>query len=484
MKENIKKFVDAQNAPGFSGYANAQKELKQGKKLSHWIWYVFPKLKAVGQDSPYERQYGIENLQEAKDYLEEPTLRSRLEEACTILLNHQGKTASSIFGFTDAGNVKSSMTLFYLASNDEIFRQVIDKYFNGVPCQATLYALNMSMPRKEGSALHNDNQNGGSKDTKRTTTRTKGRGAGSIKKGKKPSKARKIKKVAILLVAFVIIVGVFGGIGYGAYSMFAKEKQTSQEEPLAQNTYPESSEESIKIKNLNITLVTSDNVTIDSEGLKKYFIKSSAPLSGNSCVMDTVTNSYKLQYTKDNYNEDIVFHVSIEGCSIGEGTFTYQGLGDVEDDITKSIRLCVSSIDLRIYEELAWYVSVNKRVAEAKYPKYVERIKAVKDEKFAALLTKKLKSIGKDESKPVEEKKDAVKKDDDNIPADIMSRVRHGVIVSQELMTELPLYQRRIIEEYNYFSKKMNRNDKILQDLRHCRTFRDLKYIMRKWADM
>ncbi|MCD8237504.1 MAG: DUF1810 domain-containing protein [Prevotellaceae bacterium] len=252
MKENIKKFIDAQNAPGFSGYANAQKELIQGKKLSHWIWYVFPKLKAISQDSPYERQYGIESLQEAKEYLEDSTLKSRLEEVCTILLKHQGKTASGIFGFTDAAKVRSSMTLFYLASNNVIFKQVLDKYYNGIPCQDTLYALNMSMPRKGGFDAHNDNSKDGDRDCKPHSTknniRTKRKVSGTTNKGKNPSKARKFKKVTILLVGFVVIVGIFGGVGYGAYSIFIKNQQRNQEEKLAQNSFPESKEKLIKEK--------------------------------------------------------------------------------------------------------------------------------------------------------------------------------------------------------------------------------------------
>lgn len=485
MKENIKKFIDAQNAPGFSGYANAQKELIQGKKLSHWIWYVFPKLKAISQDSPYERLYGIESLQEAKEYLEDSTLRSRLEDVCTILLKHQGKTASGIFGFTDAGKVRSSMTLFYLASNDAIFKQVLDKYYNGVPCQDTLYALNMSMPRKGGFDVHSDNSKDGYRDCKPHSTknnvRTKGKVSGTTNKGKNPSKARKFKKVAILLVVFVVIIGIFGGIGYGAYSMLIKGQQRNQEETLAQNSFPESTEESIKEKNLIITLVTSDNVIIDSEGLDKYFIQASAPLSGNTCLMDTVTNAYNLQYTKDNSNEDISFNVSIEGCTIGERIFSYQELDDTKDAIKEELKLSVSSIDLRIYEELAWYVSVNQQVAEAKYHKYIDRIKSVKDENFATLLTKKLKTIGTIEHQ-VEKK--SMKEDYDAIPAEIKKGIMMIHPISMSMAKNLNTEHRRIIFDYNRWVVDVYRKDRrniIRKQLASCRTFTDLHHIIRKY---
>lgn len=488
MKENIKKFIDAQNAPGFSGYANAQKELVQGKKLSHWIWYVFPKLKAISQDSPYDRLYGIENLQEAKEYLEDSTLRARLEEVCSILLKHQGKTASGIFGYTDAGKVRSSMTLFYLASNDDIFKQVLDKYYNGVPCQDTLYALNMSMPRKGGFNTHKDNLKDEYRDSKthsttNNTIRAKGRGAGTINKGRKPSKARKFKKIVILFAAFVVIVGVFGGIGYGAYSLFTKEQQTDREETLAQNSVSESTEELIKDKNVIITIVTSDNVTIDKEGVEKYFIQTSAPLSGNTCLMDTVTNTYNLHYTKDNYNEDISFNVSIEGCTIGEKKYTYQALDTTDDDIRDNLTLSVSSTDLGIYEELAWYVSVNQQVAEAKYSKYIDRIKSVKNENFAALLTKKLKTIGKIEHK-VNQEKSSSKEYSDVIPDEIRKNIMMARPTSMSMAKNLNSEQRRVIIEYNHWvmdAYRKDRRDVIRRQLSSCRTFIELRHIIRKY---
>lgn len=489
MKDNIKKFLDAQNAPGFSGYANAQKELVQGKKLSHWIWYVFPKLKIISQDSPYERQYGIENLQEAKEYLEDPTLRSRLEEVCTILLNHHGKTVSSIFGFTDAGKVRSSMTLFYLASNEDIYKQVLDKYYNGVPCQDTLYALNMTMPRKgefgSRNETHNDNYKVSKPRSSNNNGRTKGGFTGTTNRGKKPSKARKLKKIMILLFAFVAIIGLFGGIGYGAYSIFTNSQQNIPEEKFAQNSYSESKEESIVDKNLAITLVTSDDVVIDHEGIEKYFIQTSAPLSGNTCLMDTITNSYNLHYTRDNSNEDIQFNVSIEDCTIGEKIYSYNGFDDSDDNIKENLTLSVSSTDLRIYEELAWYVSVGQQVSEAKYPKYIERIKSVKDKNFADLLKKKLTSIGKIDKK-VEQENNPQKEHSDIIPEELRRDIMRMRPTSMSMIKDLNPDQRHIIQEYNMWIRKMNPDlrKRIEHELYSCKTFKSLRNIMRKFNDM
>lgn len=491
MKENIKKFIDAQNAPGFSGYANAQKELVQGRKLSHWIWYVFPKLKALSQDSPYDRQYGIENLQEAKEYLEDSTLRYRLEEVCSILLKHQVKTASGIFGYTDAGKVRSSMTLFYLASKNELYRQVLDKYFNGLPCQKTLYALNLTMPSR-GTITSQDNTHSLEEHEKPKTirnVRTANRynHVNSNNSGRRPSKARKAKKLMILIVGAVFIVGVFGGIGYGVYTLLSQDKLKN---PIAENSSPEIDKQTIPDKNLNLVLLTSDRNLIGKNEIEKYYINVSATIGDKTCVMDTTSNSYNFKFTKENSNETIILNASIEGCSIGEATYVYSDLNASNDTLEDNIALTVSSTDLRIYEELAWYVSANQQVSEAKYPKYLERIKAVKNDKFATLLTNKLKSIGKVAPKHVEEKKNVSKKDNDFLPDEIMHHIRIGKKVPHSLMAELSSSQQKTIYEYNRCiensrKERDGRSREILHMLRQCRTFEALYKVLKsyRWAE-
>ena len=486
MKDNIRKFLDAQNAPGYAGYANAVSELTQGKKLSHWIWYVFPQLKSISQNSPYEKKYGIENIEEARDYLQDPILKARLEEVCSILLNHQGKTASSIFGMTDSAKVKSSMTLFYLASKNELYRQVLDKYFNGLPCQKTLYALNLTMPSR-GTITSQDNthsleEHENPKTIRNVRTANRYNHVNSNNSGRRPSKARKAKKLMILIVGAVFIVGVFGGIGYGVYTLLSQDKL---ENPIAENSSPEIDKQTIPDKNLNLVLLTSDRDLIGKNEIEKYYINVSATIGDKTCVMGTTSNSYNFKFTKENSNETIILNASIEGCSIGEATYVYSDLNASNDTLEDNIALTVSSTDLRIYEELAWYVSANQQVSEAKYPKYVERIKAVKNDKFATLLTNKLKSIGKVAPKPVEKNKNVSKKDSERLPDEIMHRVRIGAMVSHRLIAELTLYQRRIIEEYNRYvhERGTNRNDErvILHELRRCTTFRELQHIMMRY---
>ena len=488
MKDNIQKFIDAQNAPGYAGYANAVTELTRGKKLSHWIWYVFPQLKSISQNSPYEKRYGIESIEEAREYLQDSTLRSRLDEVCNILMNHQGKTANSIFGMTDSAKVKSSMTLFYLASRNELYRQVLDKYFNGLPCQKTLYALNLTMPSRGNITSQNTTQRKESQ-IKHPTGSDFHKSQGPIhnnaksNSSRKPSKARKAKKLVILLIGTLFIVGAFGGVGYGVYSLLTSEKQ---ENPIAENVSPEIEKATVADKSLAIVLRSSDRDIIGREELEKYYIHVSASLGGETCVMDTTSNSYNFTYTGENANEAVILNAMIEDCAIGEATYVYNDLDASNDNVEESVTLNVSSSDLRIYEELAWYVSAKQQVSETKYPKYVERIKGVKDEQFATLLTKKLNSIGKTSPKPVEEKKEVSKKNDVALP-NIIARIRNGVKVPRSQTEDLSPMQKHIIEEYNHFISSnfpkldVEMRNRILKELRNCRTIEDLQYIIRKY---
>lgn len=489
MKDNIRKFLDAQNAPGYGGYANAVTELTNGKKLSHWIWYVFPQLKSISQDSLYEKKYGIENLEEAKDYLQDLTLKTRLDEVCGILMNHQGKTANNIFGMTDAAKVKSSLTLFYLASKDELYRQVLDKYYNGLPCQKTLYALNLTMPSRGTVSSQNKTQGEGEYIEPRTDrnnrTGKKQRNVTYNSKGRKSSKIRKVKKLMIIIMGIIVIVGVFGGVGFGAYMLLS---QNTHEVPVAENSNPDIDNQAISDKSLAVVLRSSDRNLIGKDEMEKYFIHVSASFGDKTYVMDSVSNSYNFKFTSENYKEAIIINVTIEDCIIGKTTYVYNDLGVNNDTIKESVVLTVSGTDLRIYEELAWYLSAERQVSEAKYPKYVERIKAVEDENFATLLTEKLKSIGKVAPKTLEDKTNVIKKDGDHLPNEIMHRVRTGRRVPPSLISELSSFQRKIIEDYNWFvsERDTNRNGEILHELRYCTTFGGLQLIIkeyREWAE-
>ena len=120
----------------------ALRELKKGKKISHWMWYIFPQLRGLGQSS-MSYIYGLAGLEEAEAYLANTTLKSRLYELCEILLEHKDKSAVDIFGNVDAMKLKSSMTIFALTSEDHtIFDQVLDQFFDGQMDEVTIEMIN------------------------------------------------------------------------------------------------------------------------------------------------------------------------------------------------------------------------------------------------------------------------------------------------------------------------------------------------------
>ena len=106
--------------------------MKNGRKTSHWIWFIFPQLKSLGR-SANAQYYGIENLDEAKEYLADKILRERLLEISSALLELPNKDIEYIMGSPiDAKKLQSSMTLFHLAEPTcEIFMKVLEKYFCG-----------------------------------------------------------------------------------------------------------------------------------------------------------------------------------------------------------------------------------------------------------------------------------------------------------------------------------------------------------------
>lgn len=129
----LQRFIEAQN----DSYDQALKEIRNGRKLTHWIWYIFPQMKGLGfsYNSEY---YGIASLQEAKDYLENELLRKRLFEITESLLMHKGKDIESIMGDIDSLKLKSSMTLFDAVQPGSIFGEVLDEFYGGERCRRTL----------------------------------------------------------------------------------------------------------------------------------------------------------------------------------------------------------------------------------------------------------------------------------------------------------------------------------------------------------
>ncbi len=133
---NLERFINAQK----SVHSSVVRELKNGQKESHWMWYIFPQYVGLGH-SPTSYEYAIKSRDEAVAYLENDYLRENLYELCGILLTLD-KSAYDIFGDPDCYKLKSSMTLFDLVKPNDIFAEVLEKFYGGQGCQRTLKLMN------------------------------------------------------------------------------------------------------------------------------------------------------------------------------------------------------------------------------------------------------------------------------------------------------------------------------------------------------
>ena len=124
----LERFIAAQGPVMTQVFA----ELAAGLKTTHWMWFVFPQLRCLGK-SNYAVYFGIEDLEEAREYLAHTELRSRLHQCLEILLNVENRTALQIFGKVDAKKLQSCLTLFEIAEGKagSIFSRVLDKYYAG-----------------------------------------------------------------------------------------------------------------------------------------------------------------------------------------------------------------------------------------------------------------------------------------------------------------------------------------------------------------
>lgn len=122
---NLQRFLEAQA----KDYDHALREIRNGRKQGHWIWYIFPKLE--GGHSDFSKYYGISGLDEAKAYYDHPVLKERLVEITEALLRHKYKTIQDILPSVDARKVKACMTLFWLVSENELFKAVLDAFYGG-----------------------------------------------------------------------------------------------------------------------------------------------------------------------------------------------------------------------------------------------------------------------------------------------------------------------------------------------------------------
>lgn len=136
-KHDLIRFIKAQEAE----YPVALAEIKQGKKQSHWMWYIFPQALGLGFTSA-AMDYGIKDLDEATAYFNHEVLGKRLVEISDVLLTLETNDPSEVFGRTDSMKLRSCMTLFSLVPGaDPAFQQVLDKFFNGRQDDMTLKLL-------------------------------------------------------------------------------------------------------------------------------------------------------------------------------------------------------------------------------------------------------------------------------------------------------------------------------------------------------
>ena len=126
---DINRFLEAQESP-FCGYEMALKEIQNGKKTSHWMWYIFPQFREFARSSR-AHYWGIIDRSEAEIYLEHPILGPRLREITKALLDHKDKSAVEIFGEIDAQKLRSCMTMFDYISPNDIFGKVLDVFYQG-----------------------------------------------------------------------------------------------------------------------------------------------------------------------------------------------------------------------------------------------------------------------------------------------------------------------------------------------------------------
>ena len=135
---DLERFVRAQ---GGGVYEQALRELRDGAKRSHWMWFVFPQVAGLGH-SPTAQRYAVSGLAEAHAYLAHPVLGPRLVEASQALLELSGRDPVRVLGSTDAMKLRSSMTLFEAAAPDErVFGEVLERYFGGERDEATTTRL-------------------------------------------------------------------------------------------------------------------------------------------------------------------------------------------------------------------------------------------------------------------------------------------------------------------------------------------------------
>jgi uncharacterized protein (DUF1810 family) len=134
---NLHRFVEAQDPV----IDTVKKELRSGRKRTHWMWFVFPQIAGLGR-SQMSQRYAIDSREEAEAYLEHPVLGLRLRECTEIVNGLDGRSANDVFGSPDDQKFRSSMTLFdAVAADPAPFRTALQLYYDGAPDRKTLRLL-------------------------------------------------------------------------------------------------------------------------------------------------------------------------------------------------------------------------------------------------------------------------------------------------------------------------------------------------------
>lgn len=137
---DLNRFVEAQSGD----YEQALRELRRGRKVGHWIWYILPQMRGLGMSSMSSR-YGIGSLDEAKAYLAHPVLGPRLRECVEAVCTHKGMSAGQILGSLDAMKFRSCLTLFAEADGpDSAFARALGQFFDDQRDPKTLELLGRS----------------------------------------------------------------------------------------------------------------------------------------------------------------------------------------------------------------------------------------------------------------------------------------------------------------------------------------------------
>lgn len=134
---NLQRFLEAQAAV----YDSVLKELRQGRKRTHWMWFVLPQIQGLGS-SVMAQKYAISSVQEAQAYLAHSVLGSRLRECTQLVVKLEGQPIEEIFPYPDDLKFRSCMTLFDRCQGElQLFSQALTKYFDGQADPLTLKIL-------------------------------------------------------------------------------------------------------------------------------------------------------------------------------------------------------------------------------------------------------------------------------------------------------------------------------------------------------